>query len=110
MCSLPPCGGGLGRGVVADAVNEMRGNRATIAEMGRSRSNKWPKGMFRVRSTPLPVPPPQGGREPSNKEPKKGGESCPLNVYALCKHGDAIGGDHAFSLRENKQRVDLCLD
>jgi hypothetical protein len=35
-CSLPPCGGGLGRGVAA---------RSEFA------------------TTPLPVPPPQGGRE-----------------------------------------------
>src|SRR5712692_82550 len=35
--SLPPCGGGLGRGVAASSV---------------------------FVATPLPVPPPQGGREP----------------------------------------------
>src|SRR5258705_2677100 len=35
-CSLPPCGGGVGRGVAADSA---------------------------FATTPLPVPPPQGGRE-----------------------------------------------
>jgi hypothetical protein len=35
--SLPPCGGGLGRGVVADAVNQMQGKRATFDEMTRSK-------------------------------------------------------------------------
>ena len=39
VCSLPPCGGGLGRGVAATAV---------FAGL-----------------TPLPSPPPQGGREPT---------------------------------------------
>src|SRR5262249_49879323 len=37
VCSLPPCGGGVGRGVTSSSV---------------------------LVATPLPVPPPQGGREP----------------------------------------------
>jgi len=61
-CSLPPCGGGLGRGVVADAVNGMQSKRATFDEMARSRSNRMAMGMLRVRSVP-----------PSLSLPHKGG-------------------------------------
>ena len=46
--SLPPCGGGLGRGGVADAVNEMQAKCATFDAMARSRKNEWANGMFRV--------------------------------------------------------------
>jgi len=55
MRSLPPCGGGLGRGVVANnrALQKLHDRKATTDSSADTSS----------RVTPLPVPPPQGGRE-----------------------------------------------
>src|SRR5437016_4750029 len=59
--SLPPCGGGLGRGVAADSE-------------------------FAV--TPLPVPPPQGGREPCGVR-LRNTSSAAVWAFAL---STAVGG------------------
>ncbi len=48
VCSLPPCGGGLGRGVAA--------SREFGVAQGKSADTE-------PAVSPLPVPPPQGGRE-----------------------------------------------
>src|SRR5580704_9348684 len=57
MRSLPPCGGGLGRGVGADAQSLQRSHSLA------ANKNRDTESLARV--TPLPVPPPQGGRERS---------------------------------------------
>ena len=54
--SLPPCGGGTGRGVTANAESA---------------------------ATPLPTPPPQGGREPARRG---AGESAPPTAETSTQH------------------------
>src|SRR5205807_1057733 len=68
--SLPPCGGGTGRGVSACTV-----------------FSKWIRSdrTFSTRGTPLPTPPPQGGREQTavaatDSPNRKSGRSKPRQI------------------------------
>src|SRR5581483_2334026 len=66
--SLPPCGGGIGRGVTralsttTTLINARRRKYVRVTcfyvEWGTT------DGVERSAVTPLPIPPPQGGREP----------------------------------------------
>src|SRR6266478_2156148 len=57
-CSLPPCGGGSGRGVAAEEVFDRSAfsTEASATHRRTNRSSSW-------LGTPLPDPPPLGGRE-----------------------------------------------
>src|SRR5882672_2918044 len=59
--SLPPCGGGTGRGVAAGAEVAVVTSRKVVAPLCSERINLTAHSAF--AATPLPVPPPQGGRE-----------------------------------------------
>src|SRR5690349_18766597 len=55
--SLPPCGGGMGRGVTCDLATACR-------LVHRERRTRYaPLPVDTPALTPLPIPPPQGGRE-----------------------------------------------
>src|SRR5215471_14248598 len=70
-------GGGTGRGVAANAALAANRGQNKLGEIWRvmkrwQRSNKQSS---ECASTPLPVPPPQGGREPSNYARRSIGEA-----------------------------------
>src|SRR5499426_999780 len=58
--SLPPCGGGTGRGV---NTNAERVPILLLRQNGRAISHEVLTATSVLVATPLPVPPPQGGRE-----------------------------------------------
>src|SRR5215475_14447499 len=61
--SLPPCGGGTGRGVTA--IAELRPPARSRVNVFNTRTplTKKVSADSLLVATPLPVPPPQGGRE-----------------------------------------------
>src|SRR5262245_54952140 len=59
--SLPLCGGGTGRGVTANA--EFAANLICSKQRGATSLREVPTARSEFVATPLPVPPPQGGRE-----------------------------------------------
>src|SRR5229473_7093237 len=58
FCSLPPCGGGSGRGVPHDVLLQFARRRHALDLV----EGALPSSTF-SRATPLPSPPPEGGRE-----------------------------------------------
>src|SRR5215471_9824746 len=81
--SLPPRGGGTGRGVAANAALAANLGQNKFGEIWRvmkrkRRSNK--QSSVRA-STPLPVPPPQGGRERSKQRSEQ--DECAFKPNAM---------------------------
>src|SRR5215471_7777301 len=71
--SLPPCGGGTGRGVDARTELCLLLLRCRVITRQVSPNLFCPRftSIAAFAATPLPVPPPQGGRERQNKTPNE---------------------------------------
>src|SRR4029077_7134372 len=82
--SLPPCGGGTGRGVATStefAVNASRKKAKTLCRRGRSLATPSASA-----TTPLPVSLPQGGREPCGPDLRKSNITARSMAEPLLPH------------------------
>src|SRR6266478_5184686 len=91
--SLPPCGGGTGRGVATNTEREARLVHR-LATMGGCiyRVATWNR--CSACCTPLPVPPPQGGREPWGTHLRNSSNVSADGLPEMCACPSAQAGTH----------------
>src|SRR4051794_25255524 len=85
----PPCGGGTGRGV---QQAQCLFPNAIVAFCVLVCSEDWLRAR-RFIATPLPVPPPQGGREPGGTHLRTS-HNVPVGRLPGCVHALAQAGTH----------------